>query len=70
MPKEKLLKTSRNNKHIHNWTKKSKFTSIDDGHKHKIDIKLGLALPNRINAHFHRLIFNTKRRRTGLGRSY
>lgn len=56
------MNTTISNNHSHNWSRNSKFTSFNLGHKHRIDINIGLALPNKPSSHSHRLIFKEKRR--------
>lgn len=41
--------------HRHSWKKDAQFTSENGGHKHKIDMTSGLALPAGYRDHTHAL---------------
>ncbi len=51
--KENCFKTSRNENHIHTYCGGSKYTSIDNGHKHKVI--QGKVQPAGKNQHIHLL---------------
>lgn len=50
------MRTSFDNLHRHEWFKGGKFTTSNDGHNHKIDLKRRIALPNHPGGHKHRLL--------------
>lgn len=50
------MKTSFDAGHSHEWFRNKEFTTFNDGHKHRIDLRRKLALPNRPGGHKHRLL--------------
>ncbi len=48
--------TSISEGHSHTWKREDKFTSFDNGHKHKINLKRRLALPSKKGGHTHNLL--------------
>ena len=50
-----VRKTSIAENHIHKYCKGKKYTSIDNNHKHIVDLKRGIALPAGKNNHIHKL---------------
>jgi len=49
-----MAKTSKNHGHQHEWFLNRTFTTINAGHKHRVDQKTGMALS--ANGHAHRLL--------------
>lgn len=50
------MRTSKDDGHRHEWFRNKEFTTINAGHKHKIDLRKMIALPNKPGAHNHRLL--------------
>ena len=48
--------TSFDEDHRHTWNKSKRFTSLNNRHRHRIDLKRRRALPNRKGGHTHRLL--------------
>ena len=49
-------KTSYDAGHLHYWEKSKKYTTVNGGHKHKIDMKKKLAVAIRPGLHTHKLL--------------
>ncbi len=47
--------TSIQDNHSHQWKKGEKFTSVNDGHRHRVDVRSNLAIPTKVGGHFHTL---------------
>lgn len=46
-----MSRTSKTNKHSHNWSRKKRFTGFDQDHRHRIDIKTRTALLSEGHRH-------------------